>query len=200
MLYYSGPVARLVDEFAKLPGIGAKTAQRLAFYVLNAPPEMAQGLAKALVEVRQSVKRCSRCCNLTDEDPCYICQDTTRNGKLLCVVEEPRDVIAMEKARGYRGLYHVLHGAISPMEGIGPENLTVKELIGRLHKEQIEEVILAANSDVEGETTALYLARLVKPLGIKVTRIAHGIPVGSDLEYADAMTLNRALEGRGEFG
>lgn len=199
MLYYSGPVARLVDEFAKLPGIGAKTAQRLAFHVLNAPPEMAQGLAKALVEVRQSVKRCSRCCNLTDEDPCYICGDTTRNNKLLCVVEEPRDVIAMEKARGYRGLYHVLHGAISPMEGIGPDNLTVKELLGRLHKDEVEEVIMAANSDVEGETTALYLARLVKTLGIRVTRIAHGIPVGSDLEYADAMTLNKALEGRGEF-
>ena len=200
MLYYSGPVARLVDEFAKLPGIGAKTAQRLAFYILNSPPETAQSLARALVEVRQSIKRCSCCCNLTDAELCPICQDTTRNSKLLCVVEEPRDVIAMEKARGYRGYYHVLHGAISPMDGIGPENLTLKELLKRLQKDEIEEVILAANSDVEGETTALYLARLIKPLGIKVTRIAHGIPVGSDLEYADAMTLNKALEGRGEFG
>ncbi|AQS57804.1 recombination mediator RecR [Desulforamulus ferrireducens] len=200
MLYYSGPVARLVDEFAKLPGIGAKTAQRLAFHILNSPPETAQSLARALVEVRQSIKRCSCCCNLTDEELCPICRDTTRNSKLLCVVEEPRDVIAMEKARGYRGYYHVLHGAISPMDGIGPENLTIKELLKRLQSEEIEEVILAANSDVEGETTALYLARLIKPLGIKVTRIAHGIPVGSDLEYADAMTLNKALEGRGEFG
>lgn len=200
MLYYSGPVARLVDEFAKLPGIGAKTAQRLAFHILNSPPETAQSLARALVEVRQSIKRCSQCCNLTDEELCPICRDTTRNSKLLCVVEEPRDVIAMEKARGYRGYYHVLHGAISPMDGIGPENLTLKELLKRLQKDEIEEVILAANSDVEGETTALYLARLIKPLGIKVTRIAHGIPVGSDLEYADAMTLNKALEGRGEFG
>lgn len=200
MLYYSGPVARLVDEFAKLPGIGAKTAQRLAFHILNSPPEAAQSLAKALVEVRQSIKRCSCCCNLTDEELCPICRDTTRNSKLLCIVEEPRDVIAMEKARGYRGYYHVLHGAISPMDGIGPENLTLKELLKRLQSDEIEEVILAANSDVEGETTALYLARLIKPLGIKVTRIAHGIPVGSDLEYADAMTLNKALEGRGEFG
>lgn len=200
MLYYSGPVARLVDEFAKLPGIGAKTAQRLAFHILNSPPETAQSLARALVEVRQSIKRCSCCCNLTDEELCPICRDTTRNSKLLCVVEEPRDVIAMEKARGYRGYYHVLHGAISPMDGIGPENLTIKELLKRLQSEEIEEVILAANSDVEGETTALYLARLIKPLGIKVTRIAHGIPVGSDLEYADAMTLNKALGGRGEFG
>ena len=200
MLYYSGPVARLVDEFAKLPGIGAKTAQRLAFHILNSPPEAAQSLARALVEVRQSIKRCNVCCNLTDEELCPICQDTTRNGKLLCIVEEPRDVIAMEKSRGFRGYYHVLHGAISPMDGIGPENLTLKELLKRLQSGEIEEVILAANSDVEGETTALYLARLIKPLGIKVTRIAHGIPVGSDLEYADAMTLNKALEGRGEFG
>ncbi|AEF92935.1 Recombination protein recR [Desulfotomaculum nigrificans CO-1-SRB] len=200
MLYYSGPVARLVDEFAKLPGIGPKTAQRLAFHILNAPPEAAQNLARALIEVRQSIKRCSICCNLTDEDPCHICRDTTRNPKILCVVEEPRDVVAMEKARGYRGLYHVLHGAISPIEGVGPDNLTIKELLNRLQTGEVEEVILAANSDVEGETTALYLARLLKPLGVKVTRIAHGIPVGSDLEYADAMTLNKALEGRGEFG
>ena len=200
MLYFSGPVARLVDEFAKLPGIGPKTAQRLAFHILNAPPESAQSLARALIEVRQSVKRCSRCCNLTDEDPCAICRDTSRNARLLCVVEESRDVVAMEKARGYRGLYHVLHGAISPMEGIGPDDLTIKELLRNLHNNPVEEVILAANSDVEGETTALYLARLLKPLGMKVTRIAHGIPVGSDLEYADAMTLNKALEGRGEFG
>ncbi|MEW6698675.1 MAG: recombination mediator RecR [Bacillota bacterium] len=200
MIYFSGPVARLVDEFAKLPGIGPKTAQRLAFHILNAPPESAQSLAQALIEVRQSIKRCSRCCNLTDEDPCAICRDTTRNARLLCVVEEPRDVVAMEKARGYRGLYHVLHGAISPMEGIGPDDLTIKELLKSLQSNAAEEVILAANSDVEGETTALYLARLLKPLGIKVTRIAHGIPVGSDLEYADAMTLNKALEGRGEFG
>ncbi|GAB6179055.1 recombination mediator RecR [Desulfotomaculum defluvii] len=200
MLYYSGPVARLVDEFTKLPGIGPKTAQRLAFYVLNAPPELAQGLAKALVEVRHSIKRCTICCNLTDEDPCSICRDTSRNSKILCVVEEPRDVIAMEKARGYKGHYHVLHGAISPMEGISPEDLTIKELLKRIKSTEIEEVILAANSDIEGETTALYLARILKPLGVKVTRIAHGIPVGSDLEYADAMTLIKALEGRGEFG
>lgn len=200
MLHYSGPVARLVDEFSKLPGIGAKTAQRLAFYILNAPPEAAQGLARALVEVRQSVKRCAICCNLTDQDTCSVCQDPTRNSKIICVVEDPRDVIAMEKARGFRGQYHVLHGAISPMEGVGPENLTIKQLLGRLQSGEVQEVILAANSDVEGETTALYLARLLKPLGVRVTRIAHGIPVGSDLEYADAMTLNKALEGRGEFG
>jgi len=196
----AGPISRLVDEFARLPGIGPKTAQRLAFHVLNAPPEMARGLARALVEAREKICRCSECCDLTDSDPCPICRDHRRNREILCVVEQPRDVIAMEKSRGFKGLYHVLHGAISPMGGIGPGDLTVRDLLERLAGKNIGEVILATNPNVEGDATALYLARLIKPAGIKVTRLAHGLPVGASLEYADEMTLSKALEGRQEIG
>ena len=192
----AGPIARLVDEFARLPGIGPKTAQRLAFYILNEPPEAARSLARALLEARENIRRCSECCDLTDKDPCAICRDSRRDREILCVVELPRDVIAMEKTRGFRGLYHVLHGAISPMSGIGPGELTVRDLLERLARNNIREVILATNPNVEGDATALYLARLIKPSGISVTRLAHGLPVGASLEYADELTLARALEGR----
>lgn len=195
----AGPVARLVDEFARLPGIGPKTAQRLAFYILNAPPEVARGLAAALTEARENTRRCPVCSNLTDREPCAICADPRREPGVLCVVEQPRDVLAMEKARGFKGLYHVLHGAISPMNGVGPDELTVRELLKRLGDGQVREVIMATNPNVEGDATALYLARLVKPLGVKVTRIAHGLPVGASLEYADEITLSKSLEGRREL-
>ncbi|MHB8916800.1 MAG: recombination mediator RecR [Desulfocucumaceae bacterium] len=192
----AGPIARLVDEFARLPGIGPKTAQRLAFYILNEPPEAARSLARVLLEARENIRRCSECCDLTDRDPCAICRDSRRDREILCVVELPRDVIAMEKTRGFRGLYHVLHGAISPMSGTGPGELTVRDLLERLARNNIREVILATNPNVEGDATALYLARLIKPSGISVTRLAHGLPVGASLEYADELTLARALEGR----
>lgn len=192
----AGPIARLVDEFARLPGIGPKTAQRLAFYILNEPPEAARSLSRVLLEARENIRRCSECCDLTDRDPCAICRDSRRDREILCVVELPRDVIAMEKTRGFRGLYHVLHGAISPMSGTGPGELTVRSLLERLARNNIREVILATNPNVEGDATALYLARLIKPSGISVTRLAHGLPVGASLEYADELTLARALEGR----
>lgn len=195
----SGPVARLVDEFARLPGIGPKTAQRLAFYILNAPPGVARALAAALTEARENTRRCPVCSNLTDREPCAICADPRRDSGVLCVVELPRDVLAMEKARSYKGFYHVLHGAVSPMNGIGPDELTVRELLKRLGDGKVREVILATNPNVEGDATALYLARLIKPLGVKVTRIAHGLPVGASLEYADEITLSRSLEGRREM-
>ncbi|MFZ5597177.1 MAG: recombination mediator RecR [Bacillota bacterium] len=196
----AGAISRLISEFVRLPGIGPKTAQRLAFHVLNAHPEVAGSLARAIMEARESIRRCSECCDLTDRDPCAICSDPGRNAGVLCVVEQPRDVLAMEKARGFRGLYHVLHGAISPMGGIGPGDLTVRELLRRLGDKNISEVILATNPNVEGDATALYLARLIKPSGVKVTRLAHGLPVGASLEYADEMTLSKALEGRREMG
>jgi len=199
MNYYARPVARLINELAKLPGIGPKTAQRLAFYLLHAPADVALGLARAMEEARSSVRYCSTCGNFTDEDPCFICRDGRRRRDIICVVERPRDVVAMEKSRGFSGLYHVLHGAISPMDGIGPEQLNVKGLLKRLEGGEVQEVILATNPNVEGDATALYLAGLLKPLGVKVTRIAHGLPVGADLEYADEITLNKSLEGRQEM-
>lgn len=199
MLYYAEPVARLIEEFGKLPGIGPKTAQRLAFYLLNRDPAEARGLAKAIVNAREKVGYCSLCSNLTDTDPCLMCRDENRSRSLICVVEEPRDVVAIERTREYKGLYHVLHGAISPMEGVGPDQLKVKELLARLNDNKIQEIILATNPNIEGEATAMYLARLLKPLGIKVTRIAHGLPVGGDLEYADEVTLTKAFEGRREI-
>lgn len=199
MNYYAKPIAQLIDQLAKLPGIGPKTAQRLAFHLLSAPPEAALTLARTLETARKAVHYCSLCGNLTDRDPCFICADERRNREMLCVVERPRDVVALEKARGFKGLYHVLHGAISPMEGIGPGQLRIKELIKRLEGGQVQEIILATNPTVEGDTTALYLAGLLRPLGLRVTRIAHGLPVGADLEYADEMTLSKALEGRQEI-
>lgn len=199
MLYYADAIANLIEEFAKLPGVGPKTAQRLAFHILKGKKEDAYNLARALVAAKEKVKYCSTCFNLTDVDPCYICKNTNRDRSLICVVEDPRDVVALERARDFKGLYHVLQGAISPIEGIGPEELKIKELLERLQKEPVQEVIVATNSSVEGEATAMYLARLIKPLGIKVTRIAQGIPVGGDIEYADEITLSKAFAGRREI-
>ena len=198
MRLYPGPLARLIEELSRLPGVGPKSAQRLAYHLLNAPPEVARRLAEAIREARDTIGHCSVCRNLTDTDPCSLCRDEGRRRDVICVVEEPRDVVAMEKTRSYKGLYHVLLGALSPIEGIGPEKLTIRELMGRLQG-GVSEVILATNPNVEGDATALYLARLIKPLGIKVTRIARGLPVGAYLEYADEMTLNRAMEGRQEM-
>lgn len=199
MLYYAEPVARLIAELNKLPGVGPKTAQRLAFHILYSPPEEVRALAEAILEARQKTRYCSLCGNLTDKDPCSICQDNSRDNSIICVVEEPRDLVALEKTGQFRGRYHVLHGAISPMEGIGPEKLRIKELVERLKDNTVKEVVLATNADVEGEATALYLAKILKPLGVKVTRLAYGIPVGGDLEYADEVTLSRAFTGRREM-
>jgi recombination protein RecR len=195
---YPQPMARLIDEFSKLPGVGAKTAQRLAFYVLNMEFNDAKRLSEAIVEAKINIKYCSSCGNLTDTDPCMICGNTSRDRDTICVVQDPRDVIAMEKTREFRGLYHVLHGAISPLGGVGPDDIRIKELLSRMTPE-VKEVILATNPNVEGEATAMYISRILKPLGVKVTRIAHGIPVGGDLEYADEVTLSKALEGRREI-
>ena len=196
---YAEPIARLIHELTKLPGIGPKTAQRLAFHLLFRPLEEARALAQAIIDARTLVRPCSQCGHLTDEDPCPICRDPRRDGRLICVVEHPRDVIAMERTGEFRGRYHVLHGAISPMDGVGPDDLRIKELLARLAAAPVDEVILATNPNVEGEATALYLARLIKPLGIRVTRIARGLPEGGDLDYADELTLSRALEGRREL-
>ncbi len=185
---------RLVAQLSKLPGIGRKSAQRLAYFLLAQPKEEAEALAQAILQARQSVRRCSVCGNYTDEERCAICRDERRDRRLLCVVRDPRDVAAMERTRDYNGLYHVLHGVISPMEGVGPEDIAIKELLGRL--DGVEEVILATNPDIEGEATAAYIARLLKPFGLRVSRIAHGMPVGSDLEYTDEITLSRAMRGR----
>jgi recombination protein RecR len=199
MSFYAAPVAKLIEEFEKLPGIGYKTAQRLAFHVLNMSQEKAERLANAISEAKLKTKSCSVCGNLTDSDVCSLCSSENRDRSLICVVEDPRDVVAMEKIREFKGLYHVLHGAISPMQGIGPEDIRIKELLERISEGNVKEVIIATNPNIEGEATAMYISRLVKPLGIKTTRIAHGIPVGGDLEYADEVTLAKALEGRREI-
>ena len=188
----------LVDELGRLPGIGPKSAQRIAFYLLKAAPEDAKRLAKAVVEAKERVSWCRRCFNFAEGELCVYCRDDRRDPSLLCVVEEPRDIVAVERTQEYRGSYHVLLGAISPIEGIGPEQLKIKELLARVGGEGVQEVILATNPNIEGEATAMYLARLLKPLGLRVTRIASGLPVGGDLEYADEVTLGRALEGRRE--
>lgn len=195
MYYYSKPIARLIEELSRLPGIGTKTAQRLAFHLLGRPGEEVRRLASALTDARESTVYCSVCFNLTDSDPCSLCSGG-RDESMICVVEEPRDIIAVERTREYKGLYHVLHGAISPMDGIGPDEIRVKELLARLNSPALREIIVATGSNIEGEATAMYLARLIKPMGLIVTRIAHGLPVGGDLEYADEVTLTRALEGR----
>lgn len=199
MGYFAPPLARLIDAFEKLPGIGHKTAQRLAFHVLNASKEEAQNFAEALVEAKEKIHYCSVCQNLTDDDVCEICSSTKRDRTVICVVESVRDLLAMERTHEYRGMYHVLHGALSPLDGIGPDDIKIKELLYRLSKEPVEELIMATNSNVEGEATAMYICKLVQPFNIKVTKIAHGIPVGGDLEYADEMTLAMALEGRREM-
>jgi recombination protein RecR len=190
------PVARLIEAFARLPGIGPKTAQRLTFYLLRAPAQVSEELAEALVEMKGSVIFCSTCFNITSEDPCNVCRDSQRDRGVVCVVEEPLDVLALERTRGFRGLYHVLHGALSPIEGIGPDDLKIASLIVRVREGSIKEVILATNPNVEGDTTAQYLLQLLRPLGVSVSRIARGLPVGGDLEYADEVTLAQALENR----
>ncbi|HHY59790.1 MAG TPA: recombination protein RecR [Clostridia bacterium] len=199
MLYHVKPVANLIAELNKLPGVGPKTAQRLAFHLLSVSAEEARALAQAILEAKEKVQYCSVCGDLTDQDPCAICRDENRDRSIICVVEHPRDVVALERTREYKGLYHVLNGVISPMDGIGPEQLRIKELLDRVRDHQVEEVVLATNPNVEGEATAMYLAKLLSPLGVKVTRIAHGLPVGGELEYADEMTLAKAFLGRREM-
>lgn len=198
MNYYGSYVTKLIEELSRLPGVGGKTAQRLAFYILNMPKDNVVALAKSIVEAKDNVKYCSECCNLTDSDPCSVCSNPKRDKDIIMVVEEPRDMAAYEKTKEYKGVYHVLHGAISPLKDITAEDLRVKELLNRLN-DQTKEVILATGTSIEGETTAMYLCRIIKPLGIKVSRIANGVPVGSDLEYVDQVTLSRALEGRREM-
>lgn len=199
MGYNIVPLTELINQFSRLPGIGKKTAQRLALSILEQPPEKAQQFAKALVEAREKIHFCSNCQALTDLDVCQICSNTQRDHSVICVVEEPKDVIAFERMREFSGVYHVLHGVISPLDNIGPEQLKIKELLKRLSSGEVNEIIMATNPTVEGEATASYLSRLIKPMGIKVTRLAYGIPVGGELEYADEYTLARALEGRNEI-
>ncbi len=196
MFYTAESVEQLAEQFSKLPGIGRKTAHRLALFILKMPREEVDAFVKALINVKDKVHYCSICSNITESDPCAICSNTKRDRNFICVVEEPHDVIAIERTHEYKGLYHVLGGALSPLDGIGPEELRIKELIERLSDSQVEEIILALNPNVEGEATTLYLSKLLKPLDIKITRIARGLPVGSNLEFADEATLSRALEGR----
>lgn len=200
MIYqYTRPLAILIEELSKLPGIGPKTAQRLALHILNISREEAGILAQSIINAKEQIKRCQTCHNLTDQNTCEICQDKTRQRDTICVVETARDLMALEKTGGYKGLYHVLQGAISPLDGVEPDHLTIDHLISRLKTEQIKEIILATNPNIEGEVTASYIAKLIKPLGIKITRIAYGVPIGGDLEYADEVTLTQALLGRQIF-
>ncbi len=199
MNYNIVPLTELINQFSRLPGIGKKTAQRLAYSILEQPPERAKAFAEALINAREKIHFCSVCQSLTDLDVCQICSDVLRDKSVICVVEDPRDVMAFERTREYRGVYHVLHGVISPLDNIGPDKLRIKELMARLGDGTVKEIIMATNPTVEGEATASYISRLVKPMGIKVTRLAYGIPVGGDLEYADEYTLARALEGRNEI-
>jgi recombination protein RecR len=195
---YAGPVQDLIDELGRLPGVGPKSAQRIAFHLLKLPKQDALRLARSITEVKDRVAFCTRCFNIAEGDECGICADDRRDSTVICVVEEPRDIVAVEKTGEFKGRYHVLQGALSPIEGIGPDQLRVKELLGRLDDEGVQEIILGTNPNIEGETTAMYIGRLLKPLGLRVTRIASGLPVGGDLEYADELTLGRALEGRRE--
>lgn len=196
---YPAPIALLLEELERLPGVGPKSAQRIAYWLLTADPEHAERLSSAILQVKRSIHFCPRCFNFAEDELCGICADPERDASTICVVEEPRDLAAVERAAEYRGLFHVLHGAISPIDGVGPDQLRIRELIERLGSEEITEVVVATNPNVEGETTALYLARLIKPLGIRVTRIASGLPVGGDIEYADEVTLGRAIEARREM-
>lgn len=198
MEFYPIAIEKLIEEFAKLPGIGYKTAQRLTIHVLNLPDEEVREFAAALVKAKGTIKFCSVCGNYTDKDPCAICSNPNRDNSTICVIEEPKDIIAMERVKEYNGLYHVLHGTISPMAGRGPNDIKLKELVSRMNKD-IKEVIVATNPNVEGEATAMYIAKILQPLGVKVTRLAHGIPFGGDLDYADEVTLSKALEGRREI-
>ena len=196
---FAEPMARLIDEFKRLPGIGQKSAQRIAFHVLRSTREEAERLAQAVLEVKDRMRLCEICHNISDAETCPICSDSSRNQKLLCVVEEPRNIIVIERTRQYSGRYHVLHGSLSPLRGVGPEQLKVKSLLERLQSGTIEEIIIATNPNVEGEATAVYLSRLLKPLGVRVTRIGMGIPVGSDLDYVDEVTMLKSMEGRKEI-
>ena len=199
MSYYSPSIEKLIESFEKLPSIGHKTAQRLAFYMLDLSNEEAEEFTNSILNAKKNLHFCSKCFNISDTDPCNICSNPKRDSSVICVVEDVRDVIAMERTHEFNGVYHVLHGSISPMNGIGPDDIKIKELLSRLMDGQVKEVILATNPRVEGEATAMYLSKLIKPLGIKATRIAHGIPVGGDLEYTDEITLTKALEGRREI-
>ncbi len=199
MTYYPRPMGKLIGELTKLPGIGPRTGQRLAFYILGLNDAETKQLADSIIEAKKKIKYCSQCNNLTENDPCNLCSSSERNENLICVVESSKDVIAMEKTGEFKGLYHVLHGSISPMDGIGPDDIKIKNLLPRLKEGETEEVIIATDPNAEGDATAMYLAKLLKPLGLKVTRIAHGLPVGGDLEYADEVTLSKALEGRREM-
>ena len=199
MALHAKPIDHLIEALTKLPGIGRKTASRLAFHILRSSPSEAQALARAILDVKEKIHLCSVCFNLTDEDPCRICQDENRNREVLCVVEGPNDLIAIENTGAFNGRYHVLHGTISPLDGVGPEDIKIRELMKRLQREGVGEVILATNPTGEGGATALYLTELIKPLGVKVTRIAYGIPMGGEIEYSDGMTLSKALEGRREI-
>jgi recombination protein RecR len=192
------PIARVVDELSRLPGIGPKTAQRLTYHLLRAPAEQAEALAEAIIDLKRNVVLCTNCFNITERNPCEVCSDPHREAGRICVVEEPLDVVAIDRTGQYRGQYHVLHGALSPIEGIGPEELKIRELLQRLEPGTVEEIILATNPNLEGDATAMYLTRLIQPLGIKVTRLARGLPVGGDLEYADEITLSNALAGRSQ--
>ncbi|MCL1698775.1 MULTISPECIES: recombination mediator RecR [unclassified Lysinibacillus] len=198
-MYYPEPISKLIDSFMKLPGIGPKTAARLAFFVLTMKEDDVLSFSKALIDAKRNLSYCSVCGNITDVDPCHICTDKQRDHSVICVVQDTKDVIAMEKMRDFNGMYHVLQGAISPMDGVGPEDINVASLLVRLQDEAVQELILATNSTIEGEATAMYISRLVKPSGIRTTRIAHGLPVGGDLEYADEVTLSKAMEGRREL-
>lgn len=197
-MLYTKPLARLIEELEKLPGVGPKSSQRLAFHLVKQPMQSVQNLAQALIQAKEQIKFCSVCSNLSAEDPCDICRATNRDQTTICVIAEPKDLVALERTKEYKGTYHVLGGLISPLDGIGPEQLKIKELLGRLQDGTVTEVILAINPSVEGEATTLYLGRLLKPMGVKVTRIAFGLPIGGDLEYADELTLVKALEGRRE--
>ena len=199
MAYYSPTIERLIENFEKLPSIGHKTATRLAFHMLNLKEEDTNEFTNSIIEAKKNLKYCSKCFNITDTDPCPICSSPKRDQSTICVVEDVKDVVAMEKTHEFKGAYHVLHGSISPMNGIGPEDIKIKELLERLKDVDVKEIIIATNPRVEGEATAIYLSKLIKPIGIKVTRIAHGIPVGGDLEYTDEVTLSKALEGRREI-
>ena len=199
MQYFAAPLQNLIEEFEKLPGIGSKTAQSLAFFVLNQPMEKAQKFADAIVSAKKNLCYCRDCRNLSDKEVCSICDNQTRDHSVICVVENPRDVIQIERTNEFKGVYHVLHGAISPMDNIGPDDITIKELMTRISEGDIKEVIMATNPNLEGETTAMYISKLVKPFGVNVTRIAHGVPVGGELEFADEVTLSKALKGRVEI-
>lgn len=197
--YQVAPLQKLVEQFERLPGIGSKTAQRLAYFVLNMSDDRAKEFSDAIIEAHQKIRRCAICCNFSDQERCPVCRNEARDKTTICVVETPRDAVAIEGTGEYKGTYHVLHGVISPLNGIGPDQLCIKELLSRLNNGEVSEVIMATNPTVEGEATAMYLSRLLKPLGVRITRLAYGIPVGGDLEYADDVTLARALEGRSEL-